>query len=86
MVTPTLHASYAVGCYVLEAIMQGVTLVGIDLGKHSFHRCTACCLSSASACRPVGQLSPVCQRHPLPQRLIAIFERLHARFRYQCPV
>ncbi len=38
MVTPTLQADYALGCFLSgEAIMQDVTLVGIDLGKHSFH-------------------------------------------------
>lgn len=74
MVTPTLHASYAVGCFVPEAIMQGVTLIGIDRAN-TRRIYTACRLSSASARRPVAQLSPVCERHPLPQRLIAIFER-----------
>lgn len=38
MVTPTLRADYAVGCFLSgEAIMQDVTMVGIDLGKYSFH-------------------------------------------------
>lgn len=38
MVTPTLRASNAGRVFFfVEAIMQNVTLVGIDLGKHTFH-------------------------------------------------
>jgi transposase len=38
MVTPTPRVRYACGINSgLETIMQNVTLVGIDLGKHSFH-------------------------------------------------
>lgn len=36
MVTPTPRVRYACGIK-LETIVQDVTLVGIDLGKHSFH-------------------------------------------------
>ncbi|CAB3798580.1 hypothetical protein LMG28614_04793 [Paraburkholderia ultramafica] len=37
-VTTTLYAANAVGCSIFwNTIMQDVMLVGIDLGRHSFH-------------------------------------------------
>ncbi|WP_272945775.1 IS110 family RNA-guided transposase [Paraburkholderia sprentiae] len=49
-------------------------------------RCTAFCLSSASACRSATPLSNACRRvlaeHSLPPHIVAILERLHAHFKY----